>query len=100
MGAAGVALRNAIGAAMGLVFSLVLAFAIYYGFGISKLLALLVFPATIIPAILLGFMMPGYMGVFAAFSFPVAAWLSRRIGLVNTMVFTHIPSNLLLMIVP
>lgn len=26
-----------------------------------------------------------------------AAWLARRIGLVNTMVFTHIPSSLLLM---
>jgi MFS family permease len=26
----------------------------------------------------------------------LAAWLSRRIGLVNTMVFTHIPSSLLL----
>ena len=30
----------------------------------------------------------------------VAAWLARRIGLVNTMVFTHIPSSLLLCIVP
>ncbi len=30
----------------------------------------------------------------------VAAWLARRIGLVNTMVFTHIPSSLLLMAVP
>jgi len=29
-----------------------------------------------------------------------AAWLSRRIGLVNTMVFTHIPSSLLLVTVP
>lgn len=28
-----------------------------------------------------------------------AAWLARRIGLVNTMVFTHIPSSLLLMTV-
>ncbi len=28
-----------------------------------------------------------------------AAWLSRRIGLVNTMVFTHIPSSVLLMTV-
>jgi MFS family permease len=37
-----------------------------------------------------------WSGVFAAFSFPVAAWLSRRIGLVKTMVFTHIPSNLCL----
>jgi MFS family permease len=29
-----------------------------------------------------------------------AAWLARRIGLVNTMVFTHIPSSLLLVTVP
>lgn len=29
-----------------------------------------------------------------------AAWLAGRIGLVNTMVFTHIPSSLLLAIVP
>ena len=39
-----------------------------------------------------------WSGVFAAFSFPVAAWLSRRIGLVNTMVFTHIPSSVCLII--
>ena len=29
-----------------------------------------------------------------------AAWLAKRIGLVNTMVFTHIPSSLLLITVP
>jgi hypothetical protein len=29
-----------------------------------------------------------------------AAWLAKRIGLANTMVFTHIPSSLLLMTVP
>jgi predicted MFS family arabinose efflux permease len=29
-----------------------------------------------------------------------AAWLSKKIGLVNTMVFTHIPSSLLLVTVP
>ncbi len=29
-----------------------------------------------------------------------AAWIARRIGLVNTMVFTHIPSSLLLLTVP
>jgi MFS family permease len=39
-----------------------------------------------------------WAGVFAAFSFPVAAWLSRRIGLINTMVFTHIPSNIALIL--
>jgi MFS family permease len=39
-----------------------------------------------------------WSGMLAAFSFPVAAWLSRRIGLVNTMVFTHIPSSLCLIL--
>jgi MFS family permease len=39
-----------------------------------------------------------WSGVFAAFSFPVAAWLSRRIGLINTMVFTHIPSSIALIL--
>ena len=29
-----------------------------------------------------------------------AAWLAKRIGLVNTMVFTHLPSSFLLMTVP
>ena len=39
-----------------------------------------------------------WTGVLSAFSFPVAAWLSTRIGLVNTMVFTHIPSSLCLIL--
>ena len=39
-----------------------------------------------------------WSGVLSAFSFPVAAWLSRRIGLINTMVFTHIPSSLCLIL--
>ncbi|MDK4743019.1 MFS transporter [Rhizobium sp. CNPSo 3464] len=39
-----------------------------------------------------------WTGVLSAFSFPVAAWLSRRIGLINTMVFTHIPSSIALML--
>jgi len=34
--------------------------------------------------------------LLGAISFPVAAWLARRIGLINTMVFTHIPSSLCL----
>ncbi|HEX6305991.1 MAG TPA: MFS transporter [Anaerolineales bacterium] len=29
-----------------------------------------------------------------------AAWVAARIGLINTMVFTHLPSNLLLILVP
>jgi MFS family permease len=39
-----------------------------------------------------------WSGVLSAFSFPVAAWLSRRIGLVNTMVFTHIPASIALIL--
>ena len=35
-------------------------------------------------------------GVLSAFSFPVAAWIGSRIGLINTMVYTHIPSSLCL----
>ncbi len=38
-------------------------------------------------------------GVLTAFSFIVAAKIADRIGLVNTMVFTHIPSNVLLILV-
>ena len=34
----------------------------------------------------------------SAFSYPVAAWLATRIGLINTMVFTHIPSSILLIL--
>jgi MFS family permease len=38
--------------------------------------------------------------VLTAISLWVAARLARRIGLVNTMVFTHIPSSLLLIAIP
>ena len=35
-----------------------------------------------------------------AFSYLGAAWLARRIGLVKTMVFTHLPANLCLIAIP
>ena len=38
--------------------------------------------------------------LLAAFSFPLAERLSRHLGLLNTAVFTHIPSSLLLIAVP
>ncbi len=34
----------------------------------------------------------------SAFSFPVAAWIATRIGLINTMVYTHIPSSICLIL--
>jgi MFS family permease len=38
--------------------------------------------------------------ILAGVSALSAAWIARRIGLINTMVFTHIPSNILLILVP
>jgi MFS family permease len=37
-----------------------------------------------------------WSSTLSAFSYPVAARLAKRVGLVNTMVFTHIPSSLFL----
>jgi MFS family permease len=40
-----------------------------------------------------------WASTLGAFSYPVAAWLARHVGLVNTMVFTHIPSSVFLILV-
>ncbi len=48
----------------------------------------------------------GLGGISLGFNFltgisaPLSVWVSRRIGLVNTMVFTHIPASLLLITIP
>ena len=39
-----------------------------------------------------------WSSTLGAFSFPVAAWIAGRAGLVNTMVFTHIPSSIFLIL--
>ena len=39
-----------------------------------------------------------WASTLSAFSYPVAARLAKRFGLVNTMVFTHIPSSIFLII--
>jgi MFS family permease len=41
-----------------------------------------------------------WAGVLSAGSFLAAGWLAARIGLLNTMVFTHVPSNVMLALVP
>jgi MFS family permease len=41
-----------------------------------------------------------WTGVLSALSYFAAAWIADRIGLVNTMVFTHLPANLCLALVP
>jgi len=50
---------------------------------------------------------PGVIGaalfganMLAGFSALAAVWMANRIGLVRTMVFTHLPSNVLLILVP
>jgi MFS family permease len=41
-----------------------------------------------------------WAGVLTAFSYLVAVRIAKRIGLVNTMVYTHIPSSLCLIAIP
>src|SRR5262249_35820173 len=38
--------------------------------------------------------------LLAGISALAAAWIARRVRLINTMVFTHVPSNVLLILVP
>ena len=67
------------------------------GFTIQSLLALWLFERfqlSLSTASLFFF----WSGVLTAFSFPVAAWLSRHIGLLRTMVYTHIPASLCLIL--
>lgn len=68
----------------GFLTTAMLAFFFFERFGVSEaVVASLFFGARILNAV-------SHLG---------AAWLARRIGLVNTMVFTHIPSSLLLVTV-
>jgi MFS family permease len=41
-----------------------------------------------------------FANLLAGVSALAAGWLARRIGLINTMIFTHLPSNALLILVP
>jgi MFS family permease len=69
------------------------------GFIIQSLLAYWFVTRFGVPAELLG---PLFFGtnLLSAVSFLVAARVAERVGLLNTMVFTHLPSNVLLLLVP
>jgi MFS family permease len=92
--------HGALGPSRGIVYRLAALFSIDAfagGFAVQSLLALWLFEKfglSLTTAALFFF----WSGVLAAFSFPAAAWLSRRVGLINTMVFTHIPSSLCLIL--
>ena len=90
--------KVALGPSRGIVYKLAALFsldAFAGGFVVQSLLALWLFERfelSLAAASLFFF----WSSLLSAFSFPVAAWLARRIGLINTMVFTHIPSSLCL----
>lgn len=92
--------KSALGPSRGIVYRLAALFSIDAfagGFAVQSLVALWLFNKfgmSLTAAGLFFF----WSGVLAAFSFPAAAWLSGRIGLINTMVYTHIPSSLCLIL--
>ncbi|MBA2548020.1 MAG: MFS transporter [Burkholderiaceae bacterium] len=69
----------------GFIGSALIAYFLYVRFGVNETELALLFVAARTMTVLSHFL---------------AAWLARRIGLVNTMVFTHIPSSLLLLTLP
>ncbi len=90
--------KTALGPSRNIVYRLAALFsmdAFAGGFVVQSLLALWLFQRfdLSLEAASLYFFCSSLLG---AFSFPVAAWLAGRIGLINTMVFTHIPSSLCL----
>jgi MFS family permease len=90
----------ALGPSRGIVFKMAALFSVDAfagGFAVQSLVALWLFNKFEMSLSTAGVFF-FWSGVFAAFSFPVAAWLSQRIGLVNTMVYTHIPSSLCLIL--
>jgi len=69
----------------GLIVQSMMAFWFYIRFGVSP---------SVIGSIYFG------ANILAGISALTAGWLGRKIGLINTMVFTHVPSNILLILVP
>jgi MFS family permease len=90
--------RSALGPSRRIVYGLAALFSIDSfagGFAVQSLMALWLFERFELSLTKAGLFF-FWSGVLAAFSFPVAAWLAGRIGLINTMVWTHIPSSLCL----
>ena len=96
------AARPALGPSKHLVYTLAALFSIDAfggGFFVQSLLALWLFQAfhlSVATASSILF----WSSVCSALSFLVAVPISERIGLINTMVFTHLPSNIFLILVP
>jgi MFS family permease len=90
----------ALGPSKGIVYKLAALFsldAFAGGFAVQSLVALWLFERFGLSLTAAGLFF-FWSNVLAAFSYPVAARLSKSFGLVNTMVFTHIPSSLCLIL--
>jgi MFS family permease len=69
------------------------------GFIVQSLLALWLFEAFHLSTAVAGTVF-FWTGVLSALSYLVAVRLANRVGLINTMVFTHLPANVLLLVIP
>ena len=69
------------------------------GFAVQSLLALWLFQRFDLSIVTAGTIF-FWAGILSALSQLAAARLARRIGLINTMVFTHLPSSVFLVLVP
>jgi len=69
------------------------------GFVVQSLVALWLFQKFQLSIVVAGAIF-FWTGVLSALSYLVAVKLANRWGLVNTMVFTHLPANILLVLVP
>jgi MFS family permease len=69
------------------------------GFFVQSLLALWLFK-TFHLSVLAASSILFWMGLCSAVSYLIAVPISERFGLINTMVFTHLPANILLVLVP
>ncbi len=69
------------------------------GFAVQSLVALWLFQRFDASVALVGQVF-FWAGVLSAGSFLVSSWVARRIGLINTMVYTHLPANVFLVLTP
>ncbi len=69
------------------------------GFAVQSLLALWLFQRFELSVTAAGTIF-FWTGIFTAFSHLAAARVAARFGLINTMVFTHLPANVFLILVP
>jgi predicted MFS family arabinose efflux permease len=94
--------KSSLGPSRGIVYRLAALFsmdAFGGGFFVQSLLALWLFQAFALSVATTAEIL-FWTNVCAAVSFIAAVPLARRIGLIRTMVFTHLPSNIFLMLVP